>query len=202
MHFIIPVSVCIAASAAGAQTWPQTPGDMRHIMISLDSGTNTLTAMVDGGTAPQELYTYAESYTPPADVLDGMFYNAQFGFLGDGFIDPGPGNFLYLELLSGTTGLEVYEGGMRMMKASHTYAPIFGTAGSDTAWQWDATMQHHWFAADVLGSYQADFRVFVGDGAGQEDPAFIADTFTLHFNAVPAPGVLAPLALLAVRRRR
>ena len=202
------LALIVSAGAASAQTWPQMDGGMKHILIAFDG--TTLTNHIDNTLTPDPLplpmRTYGESYTAPADVLDGKYYSSQFGFLADGFITLDPGTAIWIEMTSATPGLEAYEGGMRPMRAMHTYAPIFGTAGSDTAWKWNGMMHHPWFAANDLGLYSADFNIYIGDDiTGAALSGYTPSTVTLEWNAVPAPGSLAVLGLgglVATRRRR
>lgn len=203
------VSMVMAASGACAQ-YPQFmwDGGMKHVLISFDG--TSLGAVVDPDTPQLELplamRSFGETHTAPADVLDGMYYSSQYGFLADGFISLPAGAGIFIELQSATPGLEAYEGGMRMMRENHTYAPMFGTDGSDAAWQWGGTMHHPWFAASELGVYEATFEVYLGDAAtGDRLGGFGSSQVTLEWRAVPAPGsaaVLGVAGLAALRRRR
>ena len=146
-----------------------------------------------------------ETYDGAASVLDDTFYSSQYGWLADGFISLGQDEFMWIEHVSSTAGLNVYEGGLRMMRDMHTYEAIQGTDGSDDAWMWGGTMMHNWYSADELGSYEATYRVFVGDADGNAYSQYTSDTVTLYFNAVPTPGALGVLAmgsLVAARRNR
>ncbi len=206
---IATVSIMVLAGSAGAQL-PQFmwDGGMKHVLISFDG--TSLGIEVDPNSPqlplPLAMRTFGESYQGNASVLDGKFYSSQYGFLADGFISLPAGAAISIEMLSATQGLEVYEGGLRSMLANHTYAPIFGTDGSDTAWQWGGTMHHPWFAAGALGSYEAVFEVYLSDAAtGDRLSGFVSDTVTLQWRAVPAPGTAAVLGLgglVASRRRR
>ncbi len=203
------VSMIAAAGAASAQL-PQFmwDGGMKHVLITFDG--SSIGVEVDPNSPqlelPLEMRNFGGSYQGNASVLDGKYYSSQFGFLADGFITLPAGAAISIELLSATQGLEAYEGGLRMMLANHTYAPMFGTNGSDTAWEWGGTMHHPWFAASELGDYSAEFEIFVSDAVtGERLTAFASDTVTLEWRAVPAPGTAALLGLgglVATRRRR
>ncbi len=204
LSWCVLVSV-VGVPALGEPVWPNNVGmPMRHVMISLEG--NAVGVHVDGGDAPTTLMRFpGETYLGSASVLDGKAYGDQFGWLADGFIDPGPGNGISIELVSASAGLETYEGGRRMMKDTHTYNPIFGTAGSSMAWDWPGTMVHNWYAAQDNGFYSATYRVFVSDADGNAVAGFTDAQVTLHFDAVPAPGAAGLLALgglVASRRRR
>ncbi len=204
--FSMIVAFSMFGGLAGAEPiWPNNVGmPMRHIMISLEG--NALHAHADWDDQRTILQRFpGETYLGAASVLEGKAYGDQYGWLADGFIDPGAGNGISIELISATAGLETYEGGMRMMKANHTYNPIFGTDGSSTVWDWPGTMVHNWYAAELNGDYEATYRVFVSDAAGNAVAGFTDATVTLYFRAVPTPGVLGVLGvggLVAARRRR
>ena len=190
-----------AASLPNAHTWP-----MEHIMILMDD-TNTLHAHV-GTTSenPIEMLRFSgETYDGAAGSLDDMYYSDQYGWILDGLVDPGLGNTIWIELVSQTAGLQTYEGGRRMMIDVQTFDPIFGTDGSDAAWQWSGMMTHNWYVASELGDYEATYSIYVGDSEGNAVDGFNAGEITLNLRAVPAPGTLAVLGfgvLGAARRKR
>ncbi len=194
-------SLACVADAAG-DTWPQTIGEMVHVEVSLDDSVISIAPVHDGNL---ELHYFAESYTPPADVLDGKGYNDQYGWTTSGFWDLPPDALVWIEVLAHTPGLQTYEGGRRMHKDTHTYAPILATADSPTIWQWDGMMWHHWYAASDLGDYEAAYRVYIGDAQGEPLPGFTPGQVTLSWQYIPAPSsaVLTGLAgLVGLRRRR
>lgn len=189
---------------AAADVWPQVVGAMEHVLISLDDQTNAISAHVEHGDITLNMNNFGELHTPPADVLDGKGYNDQYGWLQEGIINLPLDRTIWIEQSSATAGLEVYEGGMRMMRDMHTYAPIFGTAGSAAVWEWPFTMTHHWYAAADFGDYAATYSVYVGDLSGAADPAYTPGEVTLRFSYVPEPGALVMAALggLIIGRRR
>lgn len=195
-----------ACTAASAQVWPQVEGSMKHVFVTVENQVLAVELEGDADEVMQMLRYPGEEYFAPADVLDDTYYNSRYGWLSGGFIDLPQGAGIFVRTVSSDAGLSVYEGGMRMMRESHTYAPILGTAGSNDVWQWGGTMVHNWYAADVPGAYAATYEVYVGDAAtGDALSGYVSDQVTLVFNAVPAPGALALLglgSLSAVRRRR
>ncbi|MEM9166874.1 MAG: PEP-CTERM sorting domain-containing protein [Planctomycetota bacterium] len=198
----------LVAGLANAQSLPTVDGGMKHVLVDFD-GTNLGLELDDSLTSdvpPLPMRDFGGSYDGAASVLDGKYYSSQYGFLPDAIITLPFGGAVYVELLSATPGLEIYEGGMRPMRANHTYDPIFGTDGSDAVWLWNGAMHHPWFAAENLGTYEADFRVFIGDAVTAEPlSGFGAADITLSWTAVPAPGTAALLGvggLVAARRRR
>ncbi len=158
-----------AASSALAQS-PKMGGPMEHIMVSL-SGTH-LDAMTMA-MVPPLLKNYGETYTGPASILTGTFYNAQYGWMVEGFWSPPAGSFLWIECLSATPGLRAY--------APTTFAPIFGTAESSMRIRWSGVMLHNWYAADGAGLYSADYRIYFGDDAGNPTPGYQPGEVTLRW---------------------
>jgi hypothetical protein len=195
----------VSGSALAGVSTPNIWGPMEHIMLTFNSGAVHAHVGTDAST-PIEMQRFAgEMYDGAASTLDDTYYSSQYGWLADGFISLGADEFMWIERLDSTEGLNVYEGGLRMMREFHTYDAIQGTDGSDDAWMWGGTMVHNWYSADALGSYEATYRVFVGDAMGNAYSQYTSDTVTLNFNAVPAPGGLGMLALgglVAARRNR
>lgn len=214
MQFTHKVFLSVVALACGtglaSVSLPQVAGEMKHAMIGFDG--TTITAHVDDlpgepATDPVVLVSYPgdDAYTA-GGVLDGTFYSARYGWLAEGFIALPAGGAIWIEQLSATPGLNVYEGGMRMMRENHTYAPLFGTEGSSSAWKWSGTMVHNWYSVDAPGTYDASYRVYIGDETtGAALTGFGSAVVSFSFVAVPAPS--APIVALAglafaTRRRR
>lgn len=186
-------------NAPNAHSWP-----MEHIMVSLDNGQIHAHANADA-SSPIELVQFAgQSYSGNAAALDDTYYSDQYGWVADGFIGLNSGEFMWVEMTNSSAGLNVYEGGMRMMRDMHTYNPILGTDSSDDAWMWSGMMVHNWYSADSLGDYQVTYEVYIGDATGNAITSYTSDSVTLYFNAVPSPAGLSLLGLtgLAATRRR
>lgn len=196
----------VAATSAAADLWPHVDGSMKHVMVALDG--QALSVHVDGDPLERmEMLRYpGEEYTPPADVLNETYYSSRYGWLADGFIDLPGGAGIFVAVVTSDPGLMVYEGGMRSMKESHTYAPILGTDGNDEPWRWSGMMVHNWYAAAAPGDFEATYDVYVGDAAtGEPLDGYSGDRVTLLFRAVPSPGPLAMLgvaSIAALRRGR
>ncbi len=195
-------SVC-GSAMAGLPNLHGMP--MEHVMLSFEDGVVGAHA---GPTAadPVLMRRFAgESYDGAASVLDGTYYSDQYGWLADGFISLGADEFMWIERVSSTAGLDVYEGGMRMMREFHSYDAILGTDGSSDRWMWGGTMTHNWYSADAPGDYAATYFVYVGDANGDAYTRYRGAAVTLYFSAVPAPGALGLLGLAscgAMRRGR
>lgn len=156
---LLAVSVCTAFVAAAV---PQLGGPMRHLLVSQVGNdlvicyeTSPFSGQCGDAPDPLLLQDYGETYNPPADVLNGTYYNAQYGWLPNGYFNPPPNSAVYIELLSQTPGLSHFDAG--------TFSPIFTTGGSSTIWKWDGSMTHHWTAVNTCGDYEAIFRVYFGD---------------------------------------
>ncbi|PHQ78342.1 MAG: hypothetical protein COB69_10225 [Phycisphaera sp.] len=208
MKIVSAAAVVVVAGSAGAQVWPNVDGAMKHVHITFD-GTNVgveIDFMINPEPTPLPMMNHGLSHTAPADVLDGKYVSSQYGFLADGFINLPQGSAIWIEMTSATAGLDIYEGGMRNMRPMHTYAPIFGTGGSSSAWKWNGMMHHPWVAAPSLGAFDATFNVYLGDETtGAPLSGFGMDSVTLDWNAIPAPGsavVLVMGGIACARRRR
>ena len=205
MKAVALITACALSAAAHADNFPANTGmPMKHIEVSLAG--NAISLHIDDPDEVVEMWRFpGEQYTGAAGALEDTWYADRYGWLPQGFITLEPDRYLWIEQVAPVANLETYEGGMRLMKANHTYAPIFGTDGSDPAWRWDSgAMTHHWVAATAAGDYDVAYSVFVGDALGNPDTSYAADQVTLHFTTVPAPaGALTLLgAPLVLRRRR
>jgi hypothetical protein len=189
----------IVPFAMGTVAWAQMPqmgGDMKHIAVHLHQ--NMLEGHVDPGVPTPVLQNYGESYMPPADVLNGTSYNAQYGWMVEGFWSPPVGSLLWIEQLNATPGLSAYLGGMMGDMGTHTFAPIFGTDGSSSRIAWDGMMLHNWYAVTVPGDYSATYRLYFGDTNGVPTPGYGPSEVTLNWTTVPEPASVVGLALLGV----
>ena len=194
----------VCGSAMGGMSWPNVWGPMEHVEVSLNNGAVHVHVGTDAAN-PVELHRFAgETYDGSASVLDDSYYSSQYGWVADGFISLNPGEFMWVEHVSSTAGLDVYEGGMRMMRDMHSYDAILGTDGSDDAWMWSGMMVHNWYSADAMGVYEATYEVFVGDADGNAVAGYTSGIVTLNFNAVPSPAGVSLLGLggLAAARRK
>ncbi len=137
----------------------------------------------------------------------------------------GSGASIWIDCLSKSAGLESYlaigqygvnaDNTQTVNPALNAYSGIFGTAGSDTKWQWDGKMDHNAYAvslADITEPNQlfsATYKVYVGDANGNEilnnngSSASTIETWT--WQVVPEPTVLSlallSLGALATRKR-
>ncbi len=182
---------------------------MKHANVSL-TGT-TLSVHID--EPPQTPVTmmsgFGVDYTPDKfNVLEDVFFNAQYGWLPEGFISLPAGSNIWLKRTAATqpvgSAFDVYEGGnMTEGMAAWTMNPIYTHDGF--IWRWDGMMQHDYYTADRVGQYSMSFEVYVGDSAGVPVAGYTSGSATLQFTAAPEPTgcVLALLGvgLLAARRR-
>ena len=197
----VVAAAAFTACTANAQVWPQFESPMIHVLIAFD-GTD-VSAHPEG--IDLDMINYGDLHTSPADVLDGKYISSQYGFLADGFITLPQDAAIWIEMTDASAGIEAYEGGMRGMRANHTYAPMLGTSGSDNAWKWGGTMHHPWFAAANAGSYWMDVNIYIGDATtGAALAGYGSESVTLSWVTVPAPASAALFGLggLVVSRRR
>jgi hypothetical protein len=203
------------AGASMAQA-PKMGGEMSHVLVSLYQQ-QIYISLERPDELPLTMHNYQERYSGNAGVLDRSGYNAQFGWLANGFISLPSDAAMWIEPLDQTPGLRAFEQG--------TFAPIFGTAGSSTLWEWGGSMVHNWYSAFAIGDYEATYRVFVGALDGSHYPGYTGGQITLGWTyptgglgstggmytdvrstqQIPAPGaslVLAAAGVLGVRRRR
>lgn len=194
------VSSTAIGGLPNAHTWP-----MEHIMISMN-GTNLEAHTNTDAFNPIEMHQFiGEIYDGNASALEDQYYSDQYGWVLDGIVDPGFGNSIWIELSTQSAGLETYSGGRRMMIEAQSFNPLFGTNGADMGWQWSGMMTHNWYAASELGDYEASYRIYIGDDAGNAISGFGETSVTLNLRAVPSPSGLAILGmgtLLATRRKR
>ena len=113
----------------------------------------------------------------PASVLNGMGYNAQFGWLANGFISLPPSSGIFVRTLSSSPHLRVHE--------ETTFEKILGTGDSSSIWRWDGTMTHNWYSTDTHGPHRARYEVFVGDLSGNPLDGFSSATIDLSFEYGP-----------------
>ncbi|KAA0217495.1 MAG: hypothetical protein DYG94_00195 [Leptolyngbya sp. PLA3] len=178
MVYIAAVSLASSAGLVGADT-PRMGGPMKHIMVTYDDMMQTLMAHVDDSVPTPELKNYGETYDAPADVLNGTWYNAQYGWMIEGFWAPPGSSQLWIEQVSATPGLAVYSGGTMMHMG--TFTPICGTDGSRPAFTWSGSMLHNWYAVTRGGPFSATYRVYFGDVNGVPLEGYGAGEVTLNW---------------------
>jgi hypothetical protein len=187
-----PVVCGLAAATATLLTTqaanPKLGGPMRHLLVSQTGNalnvcyeSSPFSGLCGSPTGDLLLQRYEERYAPPADVLDGQFYNAQYGWLPDGFFNLPSGSGIFIELVSKTAGLEVYD--------AFSFEPRFGTAGSLAFWSWDGVMTHHWHASATCGHYEATYRVYIGGADSAAWPGYQPAEITLTWAALTQPVV-------------
>jgi hypothetical protein len=126
---------------------------------------------------------------------------------------------IWIESVSQSAGLNTYlaigkygvngNNTMTVDPGAHGYTGIFGTAGSSTRWRWDYQMDHNtyavpWASLSPDQQYAATYKVYIGDGAGNELAAATGasslETWTWQAPAVapvpePTTGALTVLGL-------
>ena len=213
----IPYAV-IAFSAFSTQCFavmppmpPMTSGSgdagMKHAGIHLHDVDNELEIHYDA--TPEVPLTmmsgHGADYTPSKfDVLEDVYFNAQYGWLPNGFISLPADRAIWIERTGATqpagSTFRVYEAGNGMMipgegMMNWTMDEIHAANGD--IWQWDGVMQHDYYTADMPGSYSMSFDVYVGDLSGVADTAFAPTSTIFEFSVVPEPTTFA-LAMLGI----
>lgn len=164
-------------------------------MLSYNAGAGALSVTVDP-TVPQLtpllVSNPSDSFNPTDpwyDCLDpsrqGLAFSRRYGFVMDTGTDPLPaGTAIWIRKLSSTPGLGAYRYRGGTTKA---WDPIFGTAGTTNALQWDGTMFHPGFTAPPgTQSYTATFEAFLLDTAtGQPVPGANTGPFVFNWTDVP-----------------
>lgn len=214
MRFLIPTTIAIMTGSACAST-PTLGGSMSHLLITLFQN-QVFVTFESPSLSTVNMQDNDGDFLGGASVLNGMGYNAQFGWLANGFISLPPDTGVFVRSLGGSPHLNVYE--------QTSFASILGTDDSSDVWQWDGTMTHNWYSTDTHGPHFTRYEVFVGDTAGNPLDGFSSATVDLTFEygpdlsgrvgvknthsigAIPAPGALATvgmgLCVLGARRRR
>ncbi len=152
---------------------PDLGGEMKHIEVRL-VGT-VLHAEVDPFVGTPVLRDTGVTYTGGASILNGTYFNGQYGWTVGGFWTPPTGAFVYLEQIDGTPGLSVY--------AQGTYAPIFSTSGSSARVRWNGAMVHNWYSTTTAGPHEATYVVYFGDASGTPVSGYTPATVTLAFDS-------------------
>ncbi len=213
------LSFCAAvpAFAATPPMPPWTNGDgnpanngMKHALVSPpdSSGALSVHQQVPPATPVTMMSGHGVDFDPLFDVLEGRYFNSQYGWLPEGILVPPTGSGVWIKRTgliapAGAT-LKVYEGGTGGAMSSWTMNEIYAADGD--AWLWDRVMQHDLYVADLPGAYGMSFEVYLGDATtGLPTAGYTPGTTTFEFIVpVPEPAswmlALVGLGVAAVRR--
>jgi hypothetical protein len=168
---------------------------MIHVDIFYDSGANQMRATLDTSAGAPHLLPLPPGYAFDSrsnySVLNGKAYNFQLAWNPGGAFSPPAGAAVWIECLSATPGLECYDGpGNKTISPPRTYAPIFGTAGSSSRWQWYGKMAHNSYAVlnPSNSTMTAQYRIYFGDAATGDPGAYTSygdATVTLNWTVDP-----------------
>lgn len=195
-----------------------TNAPMVHVDVFYDADANQMRAALDGTKGMAILRPLPPGYTVDVNskysVVAGKAYNLQYAWNPGGVFTPPAGASVWIECLSSSPGLEVYDGpGNKMENPPRRYSPIFGTAGSSKRWEWYGRMAHNTYAIRNPTSpiVTAEYRIYFGD-AETGDPEAYADygdaivrlswavndaaTPQFQFGALDQSGGSGPLAFL------
>ena len=171
-------AIALTVTVTAMAMMPPLGGPMNHIAINIDTGTVEFTVQ---DPAPMRLENYLESYQGNFAALDGTYFNGQFGWVRDGFWSLDAGEQVWIEVIDQTPGLSTFLGGPMFDMPNWSLDPIFGTDGSGMRIPWDQLMLHNWYAANDPGSYEATYRVYVGDDAGVPVDGYTPGEITLRW---------------------
>ena len=186
-----------AAMSVHAATLSQVPmqGTMIMPMIYYHSTNNTLTVHL-GSTVAQLtplLVSNPGDYFDPADpwydsldpTRQGLAFSRRYGFVMASKSDVVPiGLAIWLRKLSSSPGLAAYRYGDGEPKQ---WEPVFGTAGTTNALEWDQSMWHPCFTASPgTNTYTATFEAFLMDTVtGTPVSGGSTGPFVLNWTDVP-----------------
>jgi len=184
----------VSGSAATLTNIPMQ-GGMLMAMLNYDASDGTLRAMTPMDAAqltPLLISNPGDGFAPADpwyDCLDpsrqGLAFSRRIGFVMDTASDLIPtGTAIWIRKLSSSPGLGAYR---YRSSAPKAWMPIFGTAGSTNAIQWDGSMFHPGFTAPPgNGTYAATFEAFLVDTATGL-PVTGANTGPFVFNWTDVP---------------
>ena len=177
------LSLCLAASPVCVNncvsqdilTAPSRGGGfdvapMIHADIFYDYAANQMRVTLDTSQPTPRLVPLGAGYAFDSRsnyaVLNQKAYNFQYAWNPGGVFTNPPGAAVWIECLSASPELEVYDGpGNKMISPPRTYAPIFGTAGSSKRWKWYGAMAHNSYAVfnPTNTTVSATYRIYFGD---------------------------------------
>lgn len=199
----------VQPTLGGDQETPTTGASMKHAAINFD-GTSISIDIDESIPTPILRELQAPNEFDPSkqwSVLTSKSYNAQHGWTSDGLWDTPTDTSIWIETVSASPELEIYEGGRymsAMMIEMQSFDPIFGTDGAVDIWKWGNVMTHNAYAVSspTKTSYEATYRVYIGDsvtGVESTDrggsPLYVSDTVTFSFMATPVPEPTTSLLL-------
>jgi hypothetical protein len=196
--FLWQAAICAFAAApvAGAVlTNVPMQGGMVMPMLSYNAAAGALQVVVDP-TIPQLvplLSSHPGDSFDPADPwfddLDpsrkGLAFSRRYGFVMNTVTDPLPvETAIWIRKLAGSPGLGIYRYRHMTPKA---WEPIFGTADSTDAFQWNGMMFHPGITAPPdTNTYSATFEaVLANTDTGIEVPGSSTGPFTLQWTSMP-----------------
>lgn len=200
---IVSAALLGALGSSALADIPTLGGSMSHLLVTLFQNEIFLT-FESPSMATVDMHDNNGTFTGSPSVLNDLGYNAQFGWLANGFISLPPASGIFVRTLAMSPHLSVFEQG--------SFDPIFGTQESSDTWQWDGTMIHNWYATEVHGPHFARYEVFVGDLSGDPLDGFQSGFIDLNFQygrdlsdrigtlggsvqTTPTPGALSILAM-------
>ncbi len=205
---VLMLGVALPTSAAMPPMPGLTNGDgttanngMKHAGISLDGTAVSVHVDTPPATPVTMMSGFGADYEPAKfDVLEDLYFNAQYGWVPSGVFSPPLGAGIWIKRTGVTqpagSTFRVYEGGnMTEGMAAWTMNQVYSYDGF--AWSWDGAMQHDYYVADRVGDYSMSFEVYVGDSSGEPLDGYTAGNTTFEFRVVPEPATWL-LALIGI----
>lgn len=187
---LLPIAALLVLAGNAGASNPTLGGPMKHLMVSFDGA--DLHVMVDHHVGTPIMRDYGETYSGAASALNGLMYNAQYGWMVEGFWSPPANASIWIEQTDATAGLLAYSGGTMMNQG--TFSPIFSTDGSSPRIQWSGSMLHNWYATPTTGAHTATYVVYFGDQSGTPIPGYGYAEVTIDWVAVAPPGAFELLS--------
>ncbi|MEM9658061.1 MAG: hypothetical protein AAF961_06845 [Planctomycetota bacterium] len=198
------ISTCHATTppAPGLTSGSGDAGDngMKHANVALD-GTELSVHIADPPATPVAMTSgHGVDYAPDKfDVLEGVYFNAQYGWLPGGILSPPDGAAVWIRRTAASypdgAAFRVYEGG-NMMEGMDAWSMEEIYANDGDVWRWDGLMQHDYYTVDMPGDYSMSFEIYFGDSAGTPIAGYSPAVARFEFTAIPEPSSVA-LALAA-----
>ena len=192
---VIAFFSALSPARAGVLTNVPMQGSMVMPMLSYSAADGAMHAEVDP-TIPQLTPLLASNpgdcfdpADPWSDSLDprqqGLAFSRRYGFTMSTATDPLPaGTSIWIRKISGPPELGAYR---YRVSAPKTWEPIFGTAGSSSALQWNGMMFHPAFTAPPgTNDYSATFEAYLVDvNTGLEVPNSSTGPIVLNWTSLP-----------------
>jgi hypothetical protein len=171
------LAIATAAYANNPVGSPPLGGDAAHVRVTVSDG-SLIATLASPGLSPVTLSADDSAFEPPADVVNGAGFNAQYGWAVTGVWSLPPGGQLWIRVVDRSPGLRTYIG--RPYYCYQQFDPCFGTDASSDGIRWDGMMLHNYYVTNVPGDHYAVYEVYLANAAGQpldaDAPGYVEPT--------------------------